>query len=99
MGIRPSVRSGTVGAASVVAAAVVVRFGLPACAGSAHKRAASTAAMKAMGERMTSASAKRPGLSIPSFAELCNRADPAVLGLAQQAAQTEEVVDPADDGD
>src|SRR5215470_13125063 len=98
MGIRPSLRSGTVGAAVGAGAAArvavvvfVVRLGLPAHAGSAHKRAASTAAMKAMGERMAFASARRPGPSIPSFAQLCNRADPAVLGLAQQPAQPEEV--------
>jgi hypothetical protein len=39
-----------------------------------------------MGERMPLASAKRPGPSILSFVESGQRADPAILGFAQQAA-------------
>src|SRR4051794_41387041 len=98
MGIRPSVRSGTVramvGAATVAAAVEVVvvaaRCGLPARVGAAQMTAAEMAAMKAMGERMRLASANRPGASIPSFMESGKRADPAVLGLAEQPAQPEE---------
>src|SRR3954453_6738641 len=110
MGIRPSVGSGTVramvgavpGAAvgGVVEVVVVTaRCGLPASAGAAQMTAAAMAAMKAMGERMPWASANRPGPSIPTFMESGQRADPAVLGLAQQTAQPEEVVDAADDRD
>src|SRR3954447_5828429 len=109
MGIRTSLRSGTVertvGAGATAAAVVVVvvvevvRFCLPASAGAAHRRAASTAAMRAMGERMPLGSTDRPGGSILSFEELRQRADPAVLGLAQQAAQPEEIIHAANDRD
>src|SRR3954451_18606190 len=107
MGIRPSVRSGTVramvGAATVAATVEVVvvtaRCGLPASAGAAQMTAAAMAAMKVMGERMPLASANRPGPSILSSVNSGQRADPAVLGLAQQPAQPEEVVDAADDRD
>src|SRR5215212_6693316 len=104
MGIRPSVRRGTVGVTAgaemaVVVVVVVVRFGLPASAGAAQRTAARAAARRAMGERMPITSANRPPASILSFVDSRQCADPAVLRLAQQAAQPEEVVHPAHDRD